>query len=292
MDALVIINRGGGRADDGSADRVRQALATAGVAADVVEVEGKDLAERAAKAVTAGVKLVVAAGGDGTVSAIAGALADSAATMGVIPLGTLNHFARDLGIPADLDKACALLGAGRPRRIDLAELNGRIFINNSALGLYPLMVMDREAQQNRLGRSKLLAMVVASVRALARFRHHRLSLTVNESLKRIDTPLLFVGNNDYRLDIGGAGQRDSLNGGRLCVFVMGPHGRLGLFAVMLRVLFGSARPGDMVQLDDVQRLRLDSHRSYLTVSLDGEICQQKPPLDYRVRPKALTVLAP
>lgn len=292
METLVIINRGGGSAGDGAAAKVRSALAAAGVDADLDEVEGQDLAKRARSAVKSGVKRLVAAGGDGTVSALAGVLAGSKASLGVLPLGTLNHFARDLGIPAKLEAACRLLAVGKAKRIDVAEMNGRVFVNNSALGLYPLMVIDRQAQQRRLGRSKKLAMAVASVRTLVRFRHHRLTLTVNDSKKRIDTPLLFVGNNDYRLDLAGAGERDSLSDGRLCVFVMRPGGRLRLLAVALRALSGRSRPGDMVRLDDVQRLRVDSRRSSLAVSLDGEVCEQAPPLDYRIRPRALAVIAP
>src|SRR5207245_2348151 len=107
--------------------------------------------------------LVVVGGGDGTISAAASALADSKTRLGILPLGTLNHFARDLGIPTDLDEAARLIAAGNERRVDVAEMNGRIFINNSAIGLYPLMVLDRGRQQKTLGRSKRLAMLVASV---------------------------------------------------------------------------------------------------------------------------------
>ena len=95
-----------------------------------------------------------------------------------------------------------MIAGGADRRVDVAEMNGRMFINNSAIGLYPLMVVDRDLQQKRLGRSKRLAMLVASLRTLARFNHQRLTLTVNDEKARIDTPLLFVGNNDYRIDIG------------------------------------------------------------------------------------------
>ena len=87
-------------------------------------------------------------------------------------------------------------------------MNGRIFINNSAIGLYPLMVIDRDQQRKRLGRSKRLAMLVASARTLARFSHQRLTLTVNDEKERVDTPLLFVGNNEYRIDLGAPGQRE------------------------------------------------------------------------------------
>lgn len=292
MDALVIINRGGGSVSDGAPAEVRKALARAGIAARVTAVDGARIGDRAKAAVAAGVPLIVAAGGDGTVSAVAGAVAGSRSALGVLPLGTLNHFARDLGIPTDLDEACAALARARKRKVDLAEVNGHMFINNSAIGLYPMMVIDRAAQQQRLGRSKRLAMIVAAARTLARFRHHRLSLTVNRSKKRVDTPLLFVGNNDYRLDLAGAGKRESLDDGRLCVFVLRSRGRLGLFAAALRALVGRARATDMVQLDDVRRLRVDSRRSALAVSLDGEVRTLAPPLDYIIRPKALTVVTP
>src|SRR6476661_7433687 len=115
-------------------------------------------------------------GGDGTISAAASAVVGTETVLGILPLGTLNHFARDLGIPADLDEAAKLIASGKDRRVDVAEMNDRIFINNSAIGLYPLMVRDRDVQRKRLGRSKRLAMIVASVRTLARFNHQRLTL--------------------------------------------------------------------------------------------------------------------
>src|SRR5439155_20337397 len=128
--------------------------------------------------------------------------------------GTLNHFSRDLAIPADLGEAAKVIAAGKERQVDVAEMNGRIFINNSAIGLYPLMVVDRDLQRRRLGRSKRLAMLVASVRTLVRFKHRRLTLTVNEERTgRVDTPLLFVGNNDYRIDLGAPGRRESVADG-------------------------------------------------------------------------------
>src|SRR5204862_1057875 len=163
---------------------------------------------------------IIVGGGDGTISAAASALIDSETRLGILPLGTLNHFARDLGIPSKLEDAAKLIADRPERHVDVAEMNDRIFINNSAIGLYPLMVIDRDVQRKRLGRSKRLAMIVASVRTLARFGHQRLTLTVNDEKERVDTPLLFVGNNDYRIDLGAPGQRESLEDGQLCVRVM------------------------------------------------------------------------
>jgi diacylglycerol kinase family enzyme len=171
-------------------------------------------------------------------------------------------------------------------------MNDRIFINNSAIGLYPLMVIDRDLQRRRLGRSKKLAMIVASARTLARFGHQRLTLTINDEKERVDTPLLFVGNNDYRIDIGAPGQRESLEDGQLCVMVMRKKTRAGFVAASIRALFNRERSDDMERIDGVERLRVSSRRSVIAVSLDGEVVGASSPLEYKIRKGALRVIAP
>jgi YegS/Rv2252/BmrU family lipid kinase len=290
----VLLNRGGGAvaADEEMADKLKAALEAAGIDADLELIDGGECEVRCRGIAERGDELLGVGGGDGTISAAASALAGTQTKLGILPLGTLNHFARDLGIPADLEEAAKLLVSGGARHVDVAEMNGRIFINNSAIGLYPLMVVDRDLQQKRLGRSKRLAMLVASLRTLARFNHQRLTLTVNDEKAHVDTPLLFVGNNDYRLDIGAPGERESLDDGELCVLVMRQKTRLGLIAASVRALFGRARRDDMVRIDHVERLRVDSHRTNLAVSLDGEVVRSTPPLDYKIRKQALWVIAP
>jgi YegS/Rv2252/BmrU family lipid kinase len=284
MEAAIVINRG--KADRAS---VEEALRTAGIGGEVELVAGDRIEERVRSHVEGGARLIIVGGGDGSVGAAASALAGSDATLGILPLGTLNHFARDLGIPADLGKAAALIAKGRERAVDVAQVNGRTFVNNSAIGLYPLMVVDRENQQHRLGRSKRLAMLVASFRTLAKFHDDRLTLTSNEGRSSVDTPLLFVGNNEYRVAMPGAGSREALDDGHLCVLVMRKKGVPGFLAATARALIGLAREDDMVRIDDVERLRVDSSRASLTVSIDGETCRMKPPLDYRIRKGALRV---
>jgi YegS/Rv2252/BmrU family lipid kinase len=292
--ATVLLNRGGGAvaADPEIAGKVADALKKGGVAADVELIDGGDCAVRCKAIAERGDALLIVGGGDGTIGAAASALVGTDTRLGILPLGTLNHFARDLGIPTDLDEACDLIAKGGDRRVDVAEMNDRIFINNSAIGLYPLMVVDRDVQRRRLGRSKRLAMLVASLRTLARFNHQRLTLTVNDEKARVDTPLLFVGNNNYRIDLGAPGQRERIDDGQLCVMVMRKKTRGGLIAASIRALFNRSRPDDMVYLDGVERLRVGSQRSQLAVSLDGEVVSSAPPLDYRIRKKALRVIAP
>lgn len=291
----VLLNRGGGAvaADPEIAGKVRDALADAGVDAEVELVAGGECSIRCRAIAERGDPLLIVGGGDGTISAAASALAGTETRLGIFPLGTLNHFARDLGIPNDLVDAAKLIAANSERRVDVAEMNDRVFINNSAIGLYPLMVLDRDLQRKRLGRSKRLAMIVASVRTLWRFGHRRLTLTINEEQKaRVDTPLLFVGNNDYRLDIAAPGKRENLDDGELCVMVMRQKTRRGLIAASIRALFNRTRNDDMERIDGVQRLRVASHRTQLAVSLDGEVVRAEPPLDYKIRKRALRVIAP
>lgn len=290
----VLLNRGGGavQTNPNVGEDVAEALRAAGLDPDVELLAGDDCAERCRAIAQRGDELLVVGGGDGTISSAASALAGTKTLLGIMPLGTLNHFARDLGIPDKLDEAAKLIASKTMREVDLGQMNDRTFINNSAIGLYPLMVLDRDLQRKRLGRSKRLAMIVASFRMLARFGQQRLTLTVNDEKARVETPLLFVGNNGYRLDLGAPGQRESLDDGGLSVYVMRKNTRRGFLAASIRALFNRERNDDMVRLEHVERLRVASHRPVLAVSLDGEVVGEAPPLDYRIRKKALRVIAP
>lgn len=295
MKILILVNRGSGGADDNDAvthDRVEAAIRHAGLDGEIRLMTGRELEARAQQAVEGGANLIIVAGGDGSISAVAGALSGTGTALGILPMGTRNHLARDLRIPTDLAAAADLIATGNRRRIDVAEVNGRIFVNNSAIGIYPLMVVDRESQQHRLGRSKRLAMVVASLRTLARFHDQRLTLSANGGRSMVDTPLLFVGNNDYRLSFPASGKRDRLDDGHLCVLLMRKKGVPGFLAAALRALVGVTRDDDMVRLDSVDHLRVESRSRRLTVSIDGETCAMEAPLDYRIRKGALTVIAP
>ena len=290
MKTTILINRGGGSV--GEKGLIERALADAGIDADIKWLEGDALPKAAKAAAAGGAEMVVAGGGDGTISCVAGALAGTDTKLGVLPLGTLNHFARDLGIPTKLEDAAKLLASGKARAVDVADVNGRVFVNNSAIGLYPLMVLDREAQQAHLGRSKRWAMAIAAARTLFRFSSRRLTLTVNDRTAVVDTPLLFVGNNAYKMELPGAGTREAMDRGELFVLVLRPKSRLGFCLASIRALFGWARSDDVVRIDGVETLKVGSSRHSMAVSLDGESVHLKPPLQYRIRPKALNVVAP
>ena len=287
MEAVVILNR-----NNADRDKVAAALQAAGIKPAIDAVDGEVIEQRTRAALGRGARLIVVGGGDGSISAAAQALAHSNASLGILPLGTLNHLARDLGLPFDLTEAAKVIANGRPRAIDVAEVNGRVFVNNAAIGLYPLMVVDRDAQKERLGRSKRLAMLVASLRTLLRFHHQRLTLSADGGEARVDTPLLLVGNNDYRLSIPGAGRRERLDGGRLSLFVLRKKHVPGFLAAVVRALVGLTRDNDMVRVDEIERLKVDSRRSGIQLAIDGEPAELRPPLEFRIRPKALKVIVP
>ena len=294
MCAKVLLNRGGGAVaeDEKATAAVREALSRAGIDCDIQLVDGAKIAGQARAVAERGDPLLIVGGGDGSVSAAAGALARTETRLALLPLGTLNHFARDLGIPLELDEAAAVIAAGSERRVDVAEVNGRPFINNAAIGLYPLMVLDRETQQSRLGRSKRLAVVVASLRTMWNFHAWRLRLTADGGEERVDTPLLFVGNNEYRLALPSAGRRDSLEDGKLSVLVMRSKSLPGFLAATARALIGLQRNDDMEDLGGVTELKVDSARRRLILGIDGETAMLETPLIFRIRPRALRVIAP
>jgi len=236
---------------------------------------------------------VVVVGGDGTVSAAAEAVAGTDVVLGVLPGGTFNHFARDIGMPTDMHDAVGALAKAQVASLDVAEVNGHVFINNSVLGVYPAMVKGREALQDEHGWSKLQAVPVASARVLRSYPVHRLDITTSDqSIKRhVRTPFVFVGNGIYGNGDGGPPSRHSLSGATLGLTVAEATSRLGLIGTFARALVGGARKAPAVSTAAVREVTIDAG-GRLKVALDGEVVQLTPPLRYRIRPGALKVLVP
>lgn len=296
MKIRVIVNKHGGTLKaGGDADeaRFRDAFAAAGVDADVRLTEPGGLPAAFAEAAKApGLDAVVAGGGDGTLSCAAGHLAGGERPLGILPLGTLNHLARDAGIPAALEAAAAVIAAGHIRAIDVAEVNGRVFVNNSSVGLYPRMVRLREIQQERTGRGKRLAMLSASFASLRAFRRHRLWISAPGIEAPIRTPLLFVGNNRYQVNLFGLGRRERLDGGELCLYAIRAGSRLHLLWAGIRGVFGRLDQQRDFLTAYVSEAEISSDRPMLTVSADGETELMETPLRYRIRPGALKLIVP
>jgi YegS/Rv2252/BmrU family lipid kinase len=252
---------------------------------------GVRVVELAQQAARSDADIIVAGGGDGTINSVASAVIEFGKTMGILPFGTMNHFAKDLHIPLDLEGAIETIVAGHAIEIDVGEVNGRIFVNNSSLGLYPSIVRERQKQQ-RLGWGKWPAYVWAALAVLRRypFLNIRLSVDGKELVSR--TPFVFIGNNEYEMETLNIGGRACLDAGKLSLYMSDRTSRLGLIRLALRALFGGLRQDkDFIALC-TKEVWIETRHRRARVALDGEVVVMEPPLHYRVRPRALRVLAP
>ena len=215
MRATILVNSSAGAVSSGTITSagIAEAFRAAGVDATVESVAGGAMAEQARAALQSGVDAVVAGGGDGSIRCVAAVLAGTRTPLGVLPLGTLNHFARDLGIPTDLEGAARAIAAGRVRALDIGEVNGQIFVNTSCLGFYPPVVRERDRQRAHLGRGKWLAAVSALLTVLPRAHALRLSIGVDGQTLRRTTRFVFVGNNEYRMHLFTQGERKIFDSG-------------------------------------------------------------------------------
>ena len=247
-----------------------------------------DLAERATRN---DANTIVAAGGDGTINSVASAVVGSEKSLGVLPFGTMNHFAKDLHIPLNLEGAVNTIVAGHKTRVDVGEVNGRIFLNNSSLGLYPSIVRERQKQQ-RLGWGKWPAYVWAALAVLRRYPFLNIRLSVDGKELRSRMPFVFIGNNEYEMETLNIGRRARLDAGQLSLYMTLRTGRLGLIRLALRALFGGLRQEKDFLALCTSETWIGTRHKHLRVAFDGEVTMMEPPLHYRVRPKELSVLVP
>lgn len=296
----MLVNRDGGTARRLGEPALREQLdagfARGGAEAELVFLDAASLrpALQQARADARAGRLgaIVVAGGDGSVNTAAGVLAGTDVPLGVLPAGTLNHFAKDLGMPQELGVAAEAIARGRPRRIDAAEVNGRVFVNNSLLGVYPYMVADRERRRQLQGLGKWLAMTLAFVRMLWRFPRRRLALSVEGRQHLYRTPCLFVGVNEYELELFRLQRRNGMDGGRLWLLVA-KHDDPWRFAwFAFRAAFRGLSPSADFELMRATSAEVRLSASRAPVSADGEIERMRGPLRYRILPGALLVLAP
>ena len=289
----VVLNDSSGSGDcAASAKRLEEIFSAAGREARITVARGgEQLRSAVESAVKDGCETLVAGGGDGTINTAASALVDRDIPLGVIPLGTLNHFAKDLGMPLELDEAAKVVLEGVVCRVDVGEVNGRLFLNNSSLGVYPAIVRLRDRYQAG-GWGKWIAALWAGLAVLRRnpFMAVRIVAEGETIVRR--TPLVFVGNNEYRMSGLQAGSRDSLVGRHLAVYVFKADRRSSLLRLGWQVLLKGAEEAKELDLLTVEAATVEAKRSVVPVALDGEVVSLKSPMAYRVRPAALPVLVP
>lgn len=267
-------------------------FASLGVEANVLPARGPDLLEVAKRVAGEKPAAIVAGGGDGTISAVASAIAGTGIVLGVLPLGTLNHFAKDLHIPLGMEDAARTIVEGHTAQVDVGEVNGRVFINNSSLGLYPHIVRSRKEQQRRLGRSKWAAMGWAIFTVLRRSPFLVVRLKVENEERRYRAPTIFVGNNLYMMEGFNIGAREQLDAAVLSLYIVQRRGRWGLLGLALRALFGRLHQAKDFDALTAQNIVVETRHRSLHVATDGEVTVMDTPLEYNIRPRALTVIVP
>jgi diacylglycerol kinase family enzyme len=301
---VVVFNVGAGR---GQADEVRAALqagcAEAGRELHLLEVQDpRQLARIAAEAVTQARQLggvVVAAGGDGTINAVAQATLGSGCAFGVLPQGTFNYFSRTHGIPAGTQEALQVLLAGQHQPAQVGLVGDRIFLVNASLGLYPQLLEDREVWKRQFGRSRLVAFGAGLATLLRGHRSLRLRIEAEGQERELRTPTLFVGNNALQMERMGMPEATAIDAGELVAVALRPVGVLKMLGLLLRGAFGqlgvadelihvatrqlTVRPGRRLGTLGAQRIK---------VATDGEIAWMRLPLQFRVSPQTLDLLRP
>ena len=194
-------------------------------------------------------------------------------------------------IPSDLEAAAHTIIAGHTTEVDVAEVNNRVFLNNSSLGLYPIIVREREKRQ-RLGSGKWPAFVWATIQALRRYPFLDVRLRVKDQFVDRTTPFVFVGNNEYAMESFNIGLRDRLDRGVLSIYITHRTSRLKLISLALRALIGRLRDDkDFLALSS-NEVKIETAHKRLRVAFDGEIEVMETPLTYRVRTRALRVIVP
>jgi diacylglycerol kinase family enzyme len=281
MKTLIIYNQKSGSAD---LKKIQSAMADAGVTAEYLPISSRNLASKIKSA-----QIVVAAGGDGTINAVASHIVGTPKKLGILPAGTLNHFAKELLIPPTLEEAAKIIANGKARRVDVGEVNEHVFINNSSIGVYPRSLRIREEHQKTLG--KWPAAVIGMLYGVFHPRHYHVELLVNGAKHTFRTPFVFIGNNEYKRSNLELGARHALDSGKLAVYIIKTtHPLKTIYALVRMFMTKKYRTHDFaVHLTDSCVIRTRSYKQ-LRVACDGEVFKMNTPLHFNSKHKALHVI--
>ena len=292
------VRSGSGDADE-EIQTIRRVLEAGGRSFEFFQCNAQEsvevMARRAVALAKARQGVVVAAGGDGTINAVANAVMGSGCPFGVLPQGTFNYFGREHAIAQDTRKAALTLLQAHLSPVQAGWVNGRVFLVNASLGLYPQILEDREAWKNQLGRSRFVAFL-SGIASLLRSRHQlRLRIESDGQTVSLRTPTLFVANNRLQLAQTGihAQQIDALAHGQLAGIAVRTIGTLALFALLIRGLLGRLGDADNIQSFSFRRLTvMPKGMRRIKVATDGEIVWMQTPLVFEVAAEPLLLLVP
>lgn len=276
----------------GNAEAAREAITAAGFELD--SVQPQELEKRLKEAIGHGTRRILVAGGDGTIATAASLVARTKTELAILPGGTLNHFAKDHGIPTDLGKAALVAGQGRVVGADIGYVNECVFLNTSSIGAYVTFVRERERFEKRFG--YLIASVIAFGKMLSEIRTFSVTLEVEGEKKTYRSSLVFIGVGERELKLPILGNRVKNGRSGLHVMIVQGGKRARLFALAIAgITKGRQQAEKLPEFDDflVDSCRIDLTRPMATIGLDGELKRFRTPLDYHIERDALRlVVAP
>ncbi len=285
--AIVFNQKSGFSLTDKKAE-IEQACKDCGVAYEFVQIDKKfevsldTLRERFAY------EIVVAAGGDGTVNAVANYVLKHDLPMAVLPVGTLNHFAKESGAPLTIAEAMQKIAEGTMQTVDVSDVNGTYFVNNSSVGFYPAMVHRREKLQKYI--TKWPALLVAFVTELFVLRRHRAELSIDGKKVEHKVSFIFIGNNSYEIEAGSFQRVNNLQEGQLCVYVLKTAKFSKMLRIVWRVLRGKLNDETAFETYTARSVRIEWPKSAAYVAFDGEVRHTQTPLVYTIHPQSLQVI--
>jgi diacylglycerol kinase family enzyme len=305
--ALVLINRRSGtvrsRGADAVADLVRNALRPVFTPLDVELIDG-DVAARAKQAVDAkSHAIIIAGGGDGTITSVAALLVDTPITMGALPLGTMNLIVQALGFSPKLEDALQQFAKAQPEQIDAGVANGRVFLHQVSFGLQPRMAKLRE----KLGYKSRAGKMMGAARALAvlalRAKTVRVNVSVDGEIMRVSSPMVAVTNNPIGSDKHWSVQH-RLDGGQLGYYVLNQYSLRALMRLARGYMRNRLHDDDIVENRVAKTLKIRrrprrstgrfgffKQRKGILASMDGEVVLLENPVTVTIKPRCLNVLA-
>jgi YegS/Rv2252/BmrU family lipid kinase len=290
---LLNANAGTANAIGVTAESLQELFAANGMTA-IIDADAEDgMGPRIERALASGAGTIVAAGGDGTITALAGALVGTDRQLAILPLGTVNALAKDLNVPLDLPTAVAALQTSESRRIDVGEVNGRIFLHKVVVGLIPGMAAGREKIRGRYDVAAKVGFLRYFFRRLARAKRMAVAIETDNGTRRVErVQALAVASNSYDEGLGQFFSRQTLDRGTLTLYVLS-HFTLGDFLRLTTgMLMGHWQDDKALSMESVQTVTISSHKSLIKVMFDGEVMSLQTPLQFAIRPLALTVLVP
>jgi diacylglycerol kinase family enzyme len=295
MNVIAVLNEHAGTAardDVVTEDSLREAFAAAGFQAEVELLPADKIGSALSRAIAMRPDALFIGGGDGTVSATARLLVGTSIPLGVLPLGTLNHFAKDLGLPPDWRATIAALANGSVRAVDVAEVNGHLFINNCSVGAYADAVRHRESLREDRDHGKWVAMVLASVRVFLRLKRIRFRLQHDGEEIVVRSPFLVVANNRYQGNILSQSLRERLDEGQLWIYTTRARHHFAVLRMAWQALRRDLESAEALDARMSTEALVHLPGGKVTVAADGEILELRAPLHFRILPGALKVLAP